>query len=196
MILTGSQSMNRRERSSDQAHFLPIRHFDRRRKCFNRQHISHYPLFMAFLTCKLEPVEARHSIHRLLRWNLTSPFCLTRWLYCNANGVLLCGFMKRHNVPCLFPWYMALPNLLANVLIGSDLLLTLTRSEVHIRNTYIFPSLSLSFRSTVWQHSRRIKLFGAFSWSLGVWLSSQPWSWLYISSCLTLPSKTFWTLSS
>ena len=34
----------RRERSSDQAHFLPIKELDHDHKCFNRQHLGDYPL--------------------------------------------------------------------------------------------------------------------------------------------------------
>ena len=37
----------RRERSVDQAHFLPIKHFDRGHKRFNRRPISDYPLTIA-----------------------------------------------------------------------------------------------------------------------------------------------------
>ena len=32
-------------------------------KCFNRRRISDYPLFMAFLSCKLELVEAQYFVH-------------------------------------------------------------------------------------------------------------------------------------
>ena len=37
-----------RGRSSDQAHFLPIKKFDLGRKCFYRRHISDYPLSMNY----------------------------------------------------------------------------------------------------------------------------------------------------
>ena len=44
----------RRERSSNQAHFLLIKHFDCGRKRFNRQHISDYPLEKMIKTWMVE----------------------------------------------------------------------------------------------------------------------------------------------